>query len=346
MRKLILALLTTTLSTAAVTSVAACSVRTRQVNIFVNWNENTDVLSFDSNVRTGMLADGALQLLSAITYSEVRYQNDAIREEFLKILGANGLALSLEAVYENLSERTEDEEAFFASHRAARNTTFTEISFNDGETSSSYNLGDITPFLQTVSIDTTGNENITTHSEMTIADRTLSDFASDEDTKSSFSAFDFEDISIFGFDATTLTNTGVIVMEAEEDEIIKRPINSEFELIVSENNQLNQSAFYFSEVLLESFESTFVDPGNRNVDERSFRVSYSGFSGMVLRWIVNGTLISSTNNEGVITNEFAYWFEPFKYQFSLGFVADVGTEDMFNGIVFENGGPTVTITKL
>gem|GEM_PF-4330101 len=118
---------------------------------------------------------------------------------------------------------------------------------------------------------------------MTIADRTLSDFASDEDTQSSFSAFKFEDISIFGFDATTLTNTDVIVMEIEEGETIKKPIDSEFGLIVNENNQINQNAFYYSEIFLESFESTFVDPGNRNVDERSFRISYSGFSGMVVR---------------------------------------------------------------
>ncbi|ARU90913.1 hypothetical protein SCLARK_00111 [Spiroplasma clarkii] len=183
MKKLLSVLAGVAICSSSLTSVVACSVRKELMTVLVNGDEDTNTTDYDTNFRKGMLADGVYQLMNAVTYTPSKYQNAEKRAAFEKVLGESGQALSISKVFDNKPDKTDDEKEFWASYWAARNTNFRTFSFADSNIGT-YKLKDVKPFLQTIVVDASGDETKTTYEEITVSDKTIGDYTSDDETKS------------------------------------------------------------------------------------------------------------------------------------------------------------------
>lgn len=330
MKKLLSVLTSVALTSGVVGNVAACTVRTQALKILINKDAETKIAEYDSNIKKGVLADGVFQLMNAITYTDTKYQDADKRNEVKKVLGERGLSLSLDEVFAAKIDQTDVEKEFWTSYKAARNTNFTDFSFNSDEMGT-YKIGEIKPIEQTVTSDASSSEKVVTYSDFKVQEKTLSEFATEDDTKSLFSKFKFDDIKIFGFNgANQLSNSDETVSKTEEFNL--QEVTDSFQLNIKENKELNLDTLYYSTVGLKDFNITFKDPMDGKNPELVYDIKYSNMTGMIIKWQLAGVTLKSETTDKVTTSRNVYWFEPTKYQFSKKLVANSGTTDMFSDI--------------
>ncbi|QEH61226.1 hypothetical protein SCHIN_v1c00280 [Spiroplasma chinense] len=367
MKKLLASLSAFVIGTSSITSVVACSVPTKQIEVTVTGSDGTkyETKDFDNDIATGKVALTLTKLLEGITYSDSKYSTASKREQQRKFLGTNGLNLSLDNVLkdENLKDNTNG--GFAKSYAAARNTNFTNININaDVDT---FNNGDAPVFLvnrnyndknEFVS-DTIINDDASAYKGLKTGSL-LSDWKkaigkSDEDATAEcgdnatckeevqkLKALELKDVKLLGKYNLSKEADGTLAVGENNTPIASGKVNDKFRLYADDSGQkiqfTNTLVYAESESAINTLTMTYDDPGK---DMDNYTIKYEGINKMALVFSFRGLVLSSKTDDRKY-DQYIFWYEPVGYQFKNEIIPSTNGQDVFS-MLGNDFKPQVTI---